>query len=537
MPPPPGEQTGPRARFATGEFSRASLTGAAESAAPSVRPVSPADDAAGRPGMRRGGRHSGEFTQVQPPEGGRHSGEFTEVQPGGRHSGAASVPPPGEPAGRASVPAPSEPVGRHSGEFQQVRARGAGRASVAAPGDGGPRHGTPEPAGRASVSVPSDVGHAVPGRATPAEASPGRAAVTPPGDVSPAVPGRASVAAPGDVSQAVPGRASVAVPGDVSQALPGRASVAAPGDVSQAVPGRASVAVPGDVSQALPGRASVAVPSDVGQALPGRASVAVPSDVGQAVPGRASVAVPGADLGERSGALGVPQEEPDPDEAETNPILAKLRSQRRLRVGVLIGASIIALILLPALVALRSMGSDPVYASLDSLDLPGWATTKVDDRSSGSRWCLEECKFRERTVQSGQPTEATAKAYTAALSTAGWQPWKVESCPEQPISDGKYTCWRRDEFTLDLWVRQPECAVDAVAAQDPATLPSLGPDGVVPTGPPKNCTGSTVSIKVQAAIADQRGKPQPAVNPSLVGETPDPVVPSDPLLEPSPTQS
>jgi integrin beta 3 len=46
-----------------------------------------------------------------------------------------------------------------------------------------------------------------------------------------------------------------------------------------------------------------------------------------------------------------------------------------------------------------------------------------------------------------------------------------------------------------------------------------------------------VSIKVQNAVTDQRGKPQPAVDPSLIGETPDPVLTPDPLLEPTPTAS
>ena len=86
-------------------------------------------------------------------------------------------------------------------------------------------------------------------------------------------------------------------------------------------------------------------------------------------------------------------------------------------------------------------------------------------------------------------------------------------------------------------MRLPECAVDAVAARDPATLPSTGPDGLVPTTDPKNCTGSTVSIKVQNAVTDPRLKPQPAVDPSLIGETPDPVLTNDPLLEPTPTAS
>jgi hypothetical protein len=178
-----------------------------------------------------------------------------------------------------------------------------------------------------------------------------------------------------------------------------------------------------------------------------------------------------------------------------------------------------------------------VFNSLDALDVPSWAAQRVDDKSSGSRWCFLDCRFRERTAQSQRPFEETTKAYADALTRAGWQPWQVGQCPEQPVTDGRYSCWRRDEFTLDLWVRLPECAVDAVAQQDPATLPSPGPDGVVPTGKPEDCVGSTVSIKVQNAITDQRGKPQPQPDPSLIGETPDPVLSNDPLLDPTPSPS
>ena len=128
-------------------------------------------------------------------------------------------------------------------------------------------------------------------------------------------------------------------------------------------------------------------------------------------------------------------------------------------------------------------------------------------------------------------SEAMTVPFEATRSTHTW------SSVGAPPVELKYTCWTRDEFSLDLWVRLPECAVDAVAAADPATLPSTGPDGVVQTADPATCTGSTVSIKVQNAITDPRGKPQPAVDPSLIGETPDPVPPDDSLLEPTPSAS
>jgi integrin beta 3 len=121
------------------------------------------------------------------------------------------------------------------------------------------------------------------------------------------------------------------------------------------------------------------------------------------------------------------------------------------------------------------------------------------------------------------------------LSEAGWQPWKVGQCPETPIGadQGTYSCWKRDEFTLDLWVRQPECAVDQIAANDPS---AVQPSAPAPP-PPGKCVGSTVSIKVQNAVFDPRGKPDGG-GPPLVGETPDPVLSDNPLLEnPTPKAS
>lgn len=216
----------------------------------------------------------------------------------------------------------------------------------------------------------------------------------------------------------------------------------------------------------------------------------------------------------------------------------QMRAKRRLRVITLVTVSVVVLGLLPLWFGIRAASRDPVFNSLDALDVPRWAAKSVEDRSSGSRWCFMDCRFRERTAQSDQPFAQTDTAYAAALRSAGWHPWNVSGCPDQPISaqDGRYSCWRRDEFTLDLWVRLPECAVDAVAAQDPAALPSPGPNGVVATADPKKCKGSTVSIKVQNAITDQRGRPD-GEKPGLTGETPDPVLSNDPLLEPTPSPS
>jgi len=215
----------------------------------------------------------------------------------------------------------------------------------------------------------------------------------------------------------------------------------------------------------------------------------------------------------------------------------QMRAKRRLRVITLVSLSVLVLGLLPLYFGIRAATRDPVFNSIDALDLPGWAATGVQDKSSGSRWCFLDCRFRERVAQSQQPFAQTSKVYSAALTEAGWQRWQVGGCPDQPIKpgDGVYTCWRRDEFTLDLWVRQPECAVDALAAQDPAAQPTPDANGALPTPSPKKCVGSTVSIKVQNAITDTRGKSDHE-KPGLTGETPDPVLPPDSLL-PTPTPS
>jgi integrin beta 3 len=209
----------------------------------------------------------------------------------------------------------------------------------------------------------------------------------------------------------------------------------------------------------------------------------------------------------------------------------QMRTRRRLRLVTLLSLAAVVLVVLPAIFGLRSATRDPVFSSLDALSVPSWAASEVKDEVSGSRWCFLDCRFRERVVQSAKPFKETTEAYSAALTAAGWKPWKVAACPEQPIAatDGTYSCWTRDEFTLDLWVRQPECAVDQIAAQDPAVATAA------PDPPTKACVGSTVSIKVQNAISDVRGKPAPQESP-LVGETPDPIISDDPLL-PTPTTS
>nr|WP_192772322.1 hypothetical protein [Plantactinospora soyae] len=213
-------------------------------------------------------------------------------------------------------------------------------------------------------------------------------------------------------------------------------------------------------------------------------------------------------------------------------IRRQLREQRRLKAIALLLASLLVLGALPMYFGLRAATRDPVFNSLDALAVPSWAATDPVDGVSGSRWCFIECRFRERTAQSDRAWEETAEVYRTALGREGWQPWKVAYCPEQEVQ-GHYTCWRRDELTLDLWVRQPAC--QAVPAGQP--VPGTTPDAAAPEA--ENCDGSQVSIKVRNAIADERFGPQPSTDPSLTGEDPDSLLTGDPLggLTPTPTPS
>lgn len=232
--------------------------------------------------------------------------------------------------------------------------------------------------------------------------------------------------------------------------------------------------------------------------------------------------------------------DPVGDAPEASPSRSDLRrqlsEQRRLRTIALVLASLLVLGALPLFFGIRAATRDPVFNALDALAVPAWAETSTVDGVSGSRWCLLECRFRERTVQSANSWQETAEVYQAALAREGWQRWEVALCPEQPVQDQHYSCWRRDELTLDLWVRTPVCPTDQPDGVPPVA-PSPGADATPPADP--SCTGSIVSIKVRNAIADERTGPRPTTDPSLTGEDPEPIFTEDPLggLLPSTTPS
>ncbi|BFU43768.1 hypothetical protein [Krasilnikovia sp. MM14-A1004] len=535
---------------------------------------------------RRGGR-AGAPGRAPAPQPGRPGAGGQPGAATGQSAGRAVARPPGPVVGSASpaapgiAPFPGDQPPRHGGaEHPEPTPRhgGAGhpeptlRHGGAEHPDSAPRHGVAErPSGLAAAPAAGRVPSARPGAApvsppaTPERAlrpgegprpalPPGQAAsrALPPGQAaSRALPpgqgaGRALPSGPAPAGALPPSEATGrALPaGETPGRVTGAASVGAPSRALDAAPAPGRAQVTGGT--AAPARASA--PVGTASAAVGTASAAVGAASARTMPpsspgGAAAPTRPAAPSGGanrppvRQFAAGAPAAALDNLREARSELRQKMRTQRRLRVVTLMSLAVVVLGVLPLIFGIRSATRDPVFNSLDALQVPSWAAAQVKDRSSGSQWCFMDCRFRERTAQSQQPYQETTKAYSTALSSAGWQRWKVDECPEQPVTNGSYTCWRRDEFTLDLWVGPPACAIDAIAAQDSAVLPSTGPDGVVPTTDPKKCTGSSVSIKVQNAITDLRGKKEPAPNPSLVGETPDPVLSDDPLLEPTPSRS
>ncbi|MPZ25550.1 MAG: hypothetical protein GEV12_03665 [Micromonosporaceae bacterium] len=208
----------------------------------------------------------------------------------------------------------------------------------------------------------------------------------------------------------------------------------------------------------------------------------------------------------------------------------QLQEQRRLRATAM--ATVVLLVLGAPLLYFGVLFAtrDPVLNSLDRLRVPSWAAQTPQDRIiSGSRWCFIDCRFRERTLVSEEETGQTTEVYQSALREAGWLRWEVEGCPQVAV-DGDYSCWTRDEYTLDLWVRQPDCAYDPLnlrpdpeAEEEAEAEGSEAPASEPPGGEGADeCTGSVVQIKMQNRVADERGLSGPGSGPGPAENPPEP---------------
>jgi len=155
-----------------------------------------------------------------------------------------------------------------------------------------------------------------------------------------------------------------------------------------------------------------------------------------------------------------------------------------------------------AFFVIREFTRDPVFVELDNLDVPQWAAGQHTDGAIGSRWCIRECRSRSRTWESARGPEETNRAYVAALRRAGWVPWNIPDCQAEGV-DGVETCWQRDEYVLDLWVRATICDVKgarptvSTSGKPVASAPAQGPSDI--------CPAAIASIKVYNRISYQPG--------------------------------
>jgi integrin beta 3 len=175
-----------------------------------------------------------------------------------------------------------------------------------------------------------------------------------------------------------------------------------------------------------------------------------------------------------------------------------LRIQQQLKVGTLVLMAILLLAAYPVYLFTRGVAQDPVFSDLDALDLPTWATMMHEDAASGSRWCIEHCRFRHRTWASERKPDETNAAYAVALNDAGWRPYAGDCTP---YDEGIASCWQRDEYVMEMWVREPICDVPPPRPSITGVAPA---EGVTP-GPeqsaPAVCPGALVTVEVSNAIS------------------------------------
>jgi integrin beta 3 len=174
-----------------------------------------------------------------------------------------------------------------------------------------------------------------------------------------------------------------------------------------------------------------------------------------------------------------------------------LRIAQQLKVGTLVLVLVLLLAAYPTYLFLKANTTDPALSELNGLDLPGWATISKDYAESGSRWCIGQCRFRKLSWASEKTPEETQPVYDTALRDAGWRPLATGPCPT--VEAGSLTCWQRDEYIMNMWVRQPSCDIPPPRPTGSANPEASAPPAS-PTTPAEVCPGALVTVEVWNAI-------------------------------------
>jgi hypothetical protein len=174
-----------------------------------------------------------------------------------------------------------------------------------------------------------------------------------------------------------------------------------------------------------------------------------------------------------------------------------LRIQQQLKVGTLALVAMLLLAAYPVYLFTTAVAQDPVFTAMDQLDLPEWAAYEHADAASGSRWCIDQCRYRTRTWKSERKPEETSDTYSTALSAEGWRIRTEGFCPQ--VAEGVMTCWKKDEYVMDMWVRAPICEVPPPRQSIDGASPSTAPTPqAAPTA--QVCPGALVTMDVRNAI-------------------------------------
>jgi hypothetical protein len=117
--------------------------------------------------------------------------------------------------------------------------------------------------------------------------------------------------------------------------------------------------------------------------------------------------------------------------------------------------------------------------------------------------------------ESQKSPEETDPAYRHALEEAGWRERTQGACPR--AAEGIASCWQKDEYVMNMWVRAPICEL-------PPPRPTTG-NTPAPT-PTATCPQALVTMQVYNSIS----------YPDLVGPTsPPPPTGAEPTTTVSPT--
>jgi integrin beta 3 len=197
-----------------------------------------------------------------------------------------------------------------------------------------------------------------------------------------------------------------------------------------------------------------------------------------------------------------------PDALVTTGMIRRAELRKHLKVRQQLKSVTLTLVVLMLLAAypvylfVQSLAQDPVFSSLDALDLPEWSAYSYEDAADGSRWCIENCRFRSRTWMSEKGPDETQVAYVQALNSGGWRPY--DGACQQTADDSVITCWQKDEYVMVMHVRAPLCEAPPPRDPLPGATESTAPE---PTDTRPACPGAYVTMSISNAI-DYQPPPQ-----------------------------